>query len=600
MAKTLIQPERNLELTVNGRSQTVVAAADTPLLYVLRGIELRPERSAVRMRACAVRSLHGTPGRKADPFLRDAGGECRRSQDYYARKVLPRPTTAARKRAIEASSRAAGVDRRAGAAVRDLPQNGWIMYSAYLLATVQKPTESQIRTALTGLKCRVVWFAVGGNPSELSGAPRKRCRRRDERTRGKKLRGDDGEQEWRRGERPPAVPAGYGRALVVAFFGCAHVASRSGCGESRPRNESLRIIRRTTSTRSIRILRSMGMEPYSSRSVRLTTGRGTPTSWAMMAAEELDVPLKSVDLKFGDTAETPDQGGTGNSTGVSTTYGPLRQAAATARQALLQLASKKFGVPVESLTVKDGVVSATGIAQPATYAELIGNGKFNVSFSATAPVKDPSQFKIIGKTNPPRTEIAELVVGKLEFTQDVRLPGMLHARSIRPPFAGSTLISVDGFEGGDPPGLVKVVSKGNYVAVVAKTEWQAIQASHLLKVTWKKPDTPVFPNGYEAMYEYLAKTPPQDADHRNFGDVDSAIASAAQTLTATYQSALLQLARVNDARMFGCRRQRRWRDHLVRRPEALPRPLSDSKTAWPPQFEGSGDLLSRRGRVRHQ
>ena len=133
---------------------------------------------------------------------------------------------------------------------------------------------------------------------------------------------------------------------------------------------------------------------------------------------------------------------------------------------------------MESLTVKDGVVTGTGSSQSATYAELIGDGKFNVSFSASAPVKDPSQFRIIGKTTPQRPEIAQIVTGKLEFTQDVRLPGMLHARSIRPPVAGSTLVSVDGFEGGDPPGLVKVVSKGNYVAVVAKTEWQAIQAAH--------------------------------------------------------------------------------------------------------------------------
>jgi nicotinate dehydrogenase subunit B len=270
---------------------------------------------------------------------------------------------------------------------------------------------------------------------------------------------------------------------------------------------------------------------------KVNNGQGTPTSWAMMAAEELDVPLHSVDLKFGDTAETPDQGGTGNSVGVSSIYAPLRQAAATARQALLQLASKKFGVPVESLTVKDGVIAAATSSRSATYAQLIGDGKFNVSFSATAPVKDPSQFKIIGKVSPPRLEIAQMVTGKLQFTQDVRLPGMLHARSIRPPVAGSTLVSVDGFDGGNPPGLVKVLSKGNYVAVVAKTEWQAIQASHLLKVTWKKPDKPVFPDGYEAMYEYLAKTPPQDVAPRSVGDVDSALASAAQTLTATYQSA---------------------------------------------------------------
>lgn len=271
---------------------------------------------------------------------------------------------------------------------------------------------------------------------------------------------------------------------------------------------------------------------------KINNGQGTPTSWAMMAAEELDVPLEKVEVRFGDTAATPDQGGTGASNGVSTTYGPLRQAAATARQALLQLASKKLGVPVESLTVKDGLITASGSSKSATYAELIGNGKFDISFSDKAPVKNPSQFRIIGKKSPLRPEIAKIVTGKLEFTQDVRLPGMLHARSVRPPVAGSTLVSVDGFDGGNPPGLVKVVSKGNYVAVVAKTEWQAIQAAHALKVTWKKPATPVFPNGYEAMYEYLEKTPPQkDAKPLNVGDVDAALATASLTVTATYQSA---------------------------------------------------------------
>ena len=271
---------------------------------------------------------------------------------------------------------------------------------------------------------------------------------------------------------------------------------------------------------------------------KINNGQGTPTSWAMMAAEELDVPFQSVELKFGDTAETPDQGGTGNSNGVAAVYGPLRQAAATARQALLQMASTKLGVPVASLAVADGVVTVTGTTRSATYAELIGDKKFDIKFSDKAPVKDPSQFSIIGKINPQRPEIAQIATGKLEFTQDVRVPGMLHARSIRPPVAGSTLVSVDGFEGGDPPGLVKVLSKGNYVAVVAKTEWQAIQASHLLKVTWKKPDAPVLPASYEAMYEYLAKTSPQDvARPLNVGDVEAALASAARTITASYQSA---------------------------------------------------------------
>src|SRR5262249_32744258 len=128
--------------------------------------------------------------------------------------------------------------------------------------------------------------------------------------------------------------------------------------------------------------------------------------------------------------------------------------------------------------------------------------------------------------------------GNLEFTQDVRLPGMLHARSVRPTVAGATLVSGDGFAGSNPPGLVKILSKGNYVAVGAKSEWQAIQAAHALKVTWKNPSTPTFPNGYDALYDYLEKTPPQNVSTPTKSDgADAALASAAKTITATYQSA---------------------------------------------------------------
>lgn len=269
---------------------------------------------------------------------------------------------------------------------------------------------------------------------------------------------------------------------------------------------------------------------------KINNGQGTPTAWAMMAAEELDVPVERIQVRFGDTAATPDQGGTGGSNGVSAVYGPLRQAAATARQALMRLASQKLGAPETSLTVRDGVVAAPD-GKSTSYAELIGGKRFDVSFSPAAPVKDPAQFKIVGKINPPRPEITKVVTASLEFTQDVRVPGMLHARSVRPPVAGSVLVHVDGFEGGDPPGLVKVVSKGNYVAVVAKTEWQAIQAAHLLKVTWKEPATPVLPDGYEALYQYLANTTPQAvATPLHLGDVEAALASAARTITATYQS----------------------------------------------------------------
>src|SRR5438128_3961902 len=93
---------------------------------------------------------------------------------------------------------------------------------------------------------------------------------------------------------------------------------------------------------------------------KTNNGQGTPTSWAMMVAEELDVPVESIELKYGDTAKTPDQGGSGNSNGVQAEYEPLRQAAATARQELLRLASTNLGVLASNLNVQDGVVSTMG------------------------------------------------------------------------------------------------------------------------------------------------------------------------------------------------------------------------------------------------
>jgi nicotinate dehydrogenase subunit B len=270
---------------------------------------------------------------------------------------------------------------------------------------------------------------------------------------------------------------------------------------------------------------------------KTNNGQGTPTSWAMMVAEELDVAVERIEVLFGDTARTPDQGGTGASNGVSSTYIPLRRAAATARRALLELASARLGVPPIELIVDNGVVRFPGSVQFVSYVQLVANQKFNLMIAEDAPVKDPSQFRIIGKTTPQRPEIAQMVTAKMAYVQDVRLLDMVHARSVRPPVAGSTLVKVDGFEGRNPPGLVKVLSKGNYVAVVAQTEWQAIQAAQALKVTWKKPSSPVFPNGYEALYDLLVKSPmPTTRTALDVGNVENALASAAKTISATYYS----------------------------------------------------------------
>jgi nicotinate dehydrogenase subunit B len=263
-----------------------------------------------------------------------------------------------------------------------------------------------------------------------------------------------------------------------------------------------------------------------------TAAQGTTTGVLQMYAEELDVAIDKIKMIVGDTYLTPNQTGASGSNGISTEWTTVRQAAATARQQLLSLASAKLGVPVASLTVNDGVVSGTGTAQTVTYGDLIGGQTFNLTISATAPQKATSQFKVLG-TGVQRREIPNIVTGKEAYVVDVRLPGMLHARNVRPPVAGATLVSIDGPH--NLPGVVKVVAKGNYVAVVANTEWAAIQGAHALKVTWKSPSTPAFPDGYDAFYQYATSVTPQTTSTSSTGNANAALASAAKTLSATYQ-----------------------------------------------------------------
>jgi nicotinate dehydrogenase subunit B len=261
-----------------------------------------------------------------------------------------------------------------------------------------------------------------------------------------------------------------------------------------------------------------------------TAAQGTSTGVLMMYADELDVPLSSISMIVGDTYLTPDQVGATGSNGTSFSWGETRRAAAAAREHLLKLASAKLGVPVASLSVKDGVVMGGGTS--VTYGQLIGGQRFNLTISPTQTLKQPSQFRVLG--TPQKTvEIPRIVTGTHAYAADMRLPGMLYATHVRPPVAGAKLVSVDGPH--NLPGVVRVVAKGNYVAIVAKSQWQAMQAAHALKVTWKKPATPQLPNGYDAFYEYLANAPKVSQSVNRVGDAPAAIAKAAKVVEATYK-----------------------------------------------------------------
>ena len=273
---------------------------------------------------------------------------------------------------------------------------------------------------------------------------------------------------------------------------------------------------------------------------KVELGMGVSTAFAQIVAEELDVPLRSVSVVMGDTALTPDQGGVGGSTSIAVGATPIRQAAAEGRRVLLQLASTRLGVPMERLVAQTGVVhSADDPARSASYAELIGGRRFDVALgtlgaapaAGTARTKPPDQYKVVG-TAVPRIDIPPKAAGRFTYVVDVRVPGMLHGRVVRPPVPGATLVRVEQPRG--VPDGVKVVSKRNFVGVVAETEWGAIQAAHKLAVTWSASEArwPAMSALYTAMW---AMSPTARRTMSDEGHVDAALAAAAHTVEARYE-----------------------------------------------------------------
>ncbi|MPY89960.1 MAG: molybdopterin-dependent oxidoreductase [Luteitalea sp.] len=263
-------------------------------------------------------------------------------------------------------------------------------------------------------------------------------------------------------------------------------------------------------------------------------GQGIYTAQMQLIAEELSVPLSRVQLIQCDTSVSPDQGGTSGSRSTPTNFNErnLALAGATAREALLRLASKRLGVAVDQLAVAAGVVSATAdSSRRVSYGELVAGRKFDIPLSSSATRKPPSEWKILGRSVP-RVDMPAMVTGRLEFVHNVRVPGMLHGRVVRPAAVGATLVSVDESSVGDVPGLVKVVVKKNFVGVVAESEWQAIQAANKLKTAWTRGSG--LPSQRDFHKRLRGQTPSQDAFVVSSKDVDETLAHATTVLKATY------------------------------------------------------------------
>ena len=281
---------------------------------------------------------------------------------------------------------------------------------------------------------------------------------------------------------------------------------------------------------------------------KMDMGQGTDVGVAQMVAEELDLPAEKVIVLAGDTGTSLNQGGASSASGVRQGGAALRNAAAEARLVMLELASKELGQPIDDLTVTNGVISSkSNPAKKISYGELIGgrwfdtevewNGQIGngLSMKTRARLKAPKDYKVVG-TNAPRRDVEWKLTGGDNYVVDIKLPGMLHARTIMPPIAGAVPTAVDEASIKNIPGA-KVVWEKNMIGVVAPREWDAVKASRQLKITWSDVKAP-FPEQKD-LYKHIraAKAIKSGGAPGNVeaAAVDAAFKGADKVIEATYE-----------------------------------------------------------------
>jgi nicotinate dehydrogenase subunit B len=225
-------------------------------------------------------------------------------------------------------------------------------------------------------------------------------------------------------------------------------------------------------------------------------GQGLRTALLQVVAEQLDVAPARITLVTADTARTPNEGFTAGSHSMQDSGTALLNAAARARMLLLDVAAAEFGIGAATLTVTNGVVRAPDGATR-DYGALAAKLSLHVRAQPSGGLKNPETYRLIG-TAMPRVDIPAKLTGGASYVQDLRLPGMLHARAVRQPSAGAVLQNVDVDAVARMPGVVKVIRDGSYLAVVAEREWQAIKAMRALAASGEWQETATLPQQSEA------------------------------------------------------------------------------------------------------
>jgi CO/xanthine dehydrogenase Mo-binding subunit len=257
-------------------------------------------------------------------------------------------------------------------------------------------------------------------------------------------------------------------------------------------------------------------------------GQGFKTAFQQIAAEELDIPFESLNIVTADTARTANEGYTSGSNSMKDSGTAIRNAAAQVRELLLTEAARRLDLPVENLRTEKGeVIAADG--RRLRYGELVSGDMLHVQAQPTSKLKDPATFKVMGQPVP-RVDIPAKVTGGGVYVHDMRRPGMVHARVVRPPGYGARLTECDSAAVEKLPGVIKIVRDGNFLAVVARKEFQAIKTMNALSAAAKWQETARLPR-QDDLPKVLTSLPSQDTTIFQQGNPSFA---GAKTLEATY------------------------------------------------------------------
>jgi nicotinate dehydrogenase subunit B len=276
---------------------------------------------------------------------------------------------------------------------------------------------------------------------------------------------------------------------------------------------------------------------------KMDFGHGLHSAIAQIVAEELDVAFSAVTVFMGDTDTSVNQGGGSGSSGVSLGGRQMRAAAAEARRLLVDMASRSLGVPATQIAVSEGV--CRGNDRTVAFGELIGDRRFDAMLEwngqlgnmlyapGKATPKNPAEYKLVGKALP-RGDVAGKVFGTDDYVSDIKLPDMWHARVIRPAIPGSRLLGWEEATIGHLPNVI-VLRDGDFLAVTAAREWDAVRAATELKVEWAEAVPPFLE--MDTLYTHLRSAPARksETDKTSIGDISSKFADAARIIEAEYE-----------------------------------------------------------------